>query len=100
MEFWIENGDLVTWLDQNRRIQEKVVTRGVVDVDFSSSLNEWLVTRPNGTVETIGVDSQIRKRTYSQSGVSARWNGTSLVIREVNGKSKVYNYDGFLTQTL
>jgi hypothetical protein len=49
MEFWIEQGRLMTWMD-SRRIQEIDITSGVVDADYNHSTGEWLVVRTNGQV--------------------------------------------------
>lgn len=100
MEFWIKDGKLLTWLDPSRRIQETVIASGVVDGDYNSSLNEWLVTRENGVVEALSGHLRIASRRYSSQGLSARWNGSSVVVRESDGRSRVYDNRGFLERTL
>lgn len=100
MEFWIKDGKLLTWLDPNRRIQETVIASGVVDGDYNSSLNEWLVTRENGIVESLSGHLRISNTRYSQNGVSAKWSGSNVVVRENDGRSRVYNSRGFLERTL
>ena len=100
MEFWIKNGDLFTWLDPSRRIQEKVIARGVIDGDYNHRLDEWLVTYSNGIVESLSGHLQITTRTYSRRGLGARWNGNGVIIREDDGRSRAYDNRGFLERTL
>lgn len=101
MEFWIENGNLLTWLDDSRRIQEKIIAVDVIDGDYNARLDEWLVTRSNGTVELLSGSLHIASRTYSRDGITARWsNGANVIVRENNGQTNVYDYRGFLERTM
>ncbi len=93
MEFWIEQGRLMTWMD-SRRIQEIDITSGVVDADYNHSTGEWLVVRTNGQVESI-VD-RIPKRTFDSNGARARWIGESVQVTTRSGQVNIYNSRGFL----
>jgi hypothetical protein len=99
MEFWIEDGKLLTWTD-SRKIQEKVIATGVIDGDYNSRLDEWLITKSNGVVESLN-SRLFTNRTYSKDGISARWSSSGgVVIRESDGKARAYDYRGFLERTL
>jgi hypothetical protein len=98
MEFWIERGVLLTWID-SRRIQSRFIARGVIDGDLNRQTGEWLVVRTDGLVESLTSDL-FRKRTYSRSGVRARWVGDSVQVQEKDGRARIYNAGGFLTRTI
>lgn len=98
MEFWIEGGVLLTWMD-HRRIQSRFIARGVVDGDLNRGSGEWLVVREDGVVESLTPDI-FRKRTYSRNGVRARWVGDQVQVQERDGRTRIYNYQGFLVRTV
>ncbi len=98
MEFWIERGVLLTWID-SRRIQSRFIARGVIDGDLNSQTGEWLVVREDGLVESLTPDL-FRKRTYSRSGVRARWVGDQVQVQERDGRTRIYNNGGFLVRTV
>jgi hypothetical protein len=100
MEYWIKDGELLTWLDPNRRIQEVAITRGVIDADYNSQLGEWLVVRRDGTVESLVGHLQTVDNVYSRDGLTVRWSGSNVVVRESDGRSRVYDHRGFLQTVL
>jgi len=95
MEFWIENGTLMTWMD-SRRIQSRTVAREVVDGDLNDRTDEWLVVRSNGIVESLDGRLNIPIRRFSSNGVRARWVGDQVQVQETDGRTRIYDSRGFL----
>lgn len=99
MEFWIKDNVLYTWLTPGRRIQESVVARGVVDGDWNSQTGEWLIVRENGRVESLTKRIFLDK-TFSTSGVKARWTLDGVQVTESDGRTRIYCKRGFLQRVL
>lgn len=95
MEYWIERGDLVSWMD-SRRIQTRVIACGAVDGDHNQETGEWLVVKSNGVVESLDKRLCITIRVFSQSGLRARWVGDQVQVQEKDGRTRIYDSRGFL----
>lgn len=99
MEFWIKGNTLYTWLNPERRIQESVVANGVIDGDWNNRTGEWLIVRENGRVESL-TKSIFLDKTFSNSGVKARWSGDGVQVTESDGRTRIYCSRGFLQRVL
>ena len=98
MEFWIEGNVLMAWTD-SRRIQSRVIARGVVDGDLNRETGEWLIVRENGQVEKL--DARLFTGTrFSDRGVRARWSGDQVMVQESDGRNRLYNSRGFWQRDL
>jgi hypothetical protein len=95
IEFWIEGGVLMTWMD-SRRIQSKFVARDVIDGDNNPQTGEWLVVKSNGRVESLDGRLGIPARVFSHNGLRARWIGNQVQVQERDGRTRLYDSRGFL----
>ena len=99
MDFWIERGTLMTWID-SRRIQSRVIARDVIDGDLNERTGQWLVTRRTGQVEALDGKLCIPVRRFSTDGVRARWNGDMVQVQESDNRTRLYDSRGFLQRVL
>lgn len=99
MDYWIENGELLQWMD-GRQIQSRRIANGVIDGDLNRSTGEWLVVKSGGLVESLSSHLQIPQRVFSRDGVRARWSGDSVHVQETDGRTRIYDSRGFHIRTL
>ncbi len=98
-EWWIERGALMTWAGQGR-IQSRVITGDAVDGDLHARKGEWLVVRADGRVELLEARLAIPVRTFSRRGIRARWIGDLVQVQENDGRTRIYDYSGFLQRVV
>lgn len=96
-EFWIKNGTLYTWNDPTRRIQEKIIATQVIDADWNSSINKWVIVQENGSICSLG-RLNIPDRWYGKDGVRVRWNGTGIQVQCRDGRTRIHDERGFVVR--
>ena len=94
-EFWIEMGELSTWNDATRRIQRKIIADKVVDADWNSGAQKWIIVKEDGRVFSLG-RLNIPEMEWSRNGARARWNGMGVLVQERDGSTKWFDERGFL----